>query len=240
MACERYREELAELAAGASPRPATEGHLAACEACRAELDDLRRALAAADAALLEWATAEPSPALRARIRRSVEEDAGAHSAGAGWRLAWAAALAASVLAAVLLVTWRLGSRGPGAPPLGAAVATAPERPGIEEAEANAWHPVVAATPAPRPAATGRRAEASSSASHRSSRIVAAAAGEPEVLVPPGGTEALVRFASHLQRRTIPPDSLLVADLQAPLAEPAPVEIKPLEIVPLDPAEGSGT
>jgi hypothetical protein len=38
---------------------------------------------------------------------------------------------------------------------------------------------------------------------------------------------------------VTPDSLLVADLSAPLAEPKLGEIRPLEIVPLSPEEDSG-
>jgi len=59
-------------------------------------------------------------------------------------------------------------------------------------------------------------------------------------VPPGEGEALRRFAAQLQRRAVAPDSLLVADLSAPLAEPRAVDIVPLEIIPLDPTEPSGT
>ncbi len=36
-----------------------------------------------------------------------------------------------------------------------------------------------------------------------------------------------------------PRSLLVADLNAPLAESTDVQIRPIEIVPLDPEEDSG-
>jgi hypothetical protein len=60
-----------------------------------------------------------------------------------------------------------------------------------------------------------------------------------VLVPAGEAEALVRLAANLRRRSVTPDSLLVADLSAPLAGPKLVEIRPIEIVPLDPAESSG-
>jgi hypothetical protein len=60
-----------------------------------------------------------------------------------------------------------------------------------------------------------------------------------VLVPAGEAEGLLRFAASLQRRSVTQDSLLVADLSAPLTEPRVAEIPPLEIVPLDPAEGSG-
>ena len=61
-----------------------------------------------------------------------------------------------------------------------------------------------------------------------------------MLVPTGEAAALLRFAAHLQTRVVSPDSLLVADLSAPLPEPKGVEIQPLVIVPLDPAEAPGT
>ena len=48
MACERYREALADVAAGAPAPAGVESHLAACEACREELAALRRAVALAD------------------------------------------------------------------------------------------------------------------------------------------------------------------------------------------------
>jgi hypothetical protein len=63
---------------------------------------------------------------------------------------------------------------------------------------------------------------------------------PEVRIPPGEKEALFRFAASLQSRTVPPDSLLVSDLSAPLPELKDIEIEPIEIVPLDPAATSGT
>jgi hypothetical protein len=53
-------------------------------------------------------------------------------------------------------------------------------------------------------------------------------------------EALLRFVAQLQRRAVAPDSLLLADLSAPLTEPRAVEIAPLEIIPLDPDETSGS
>jgi hypothetical protein len=39
---------------------------------------------------------------------------------------------------------------------------------------------------------------------------------------------------------VTPDSLLVADLGAPMPEPKAIEIPPLVIVPLDPADDAGT
>ena len=58
-------------------------------------------------------------------------------------------------------------------------------------------------------------------------------------MPAGEAEALLRFAATLRSRSVAPDSLLVVDLSAPLAEPQVGEIRSLEIVPLDPAESAG-
>jgi len=60
-------------------------------------------------------------------------------------------------------------------------------------------------------------------------------------VPPGQEEALLRFVAFMQRERVVPRALLTAgEPPSDLPEPAPIEIKPLEIVPLDPAETSGT
>ena len=67
------------------------------------------------------------------------------------------------------------------------------------------------------------------------------APEPEVLVPPGETEALLRFVALVHRDRLAPTSFAAAGQpSADLAELALIDIKPLEIVPLDPAETSGT
>jgi hypothetical protein len=60
-------------------------------------------------------------------------------------------------------------------------------------------------------------------------------------VPPGETEALLRFVALVHRQRLAPTSLAAAGQPSvDLAELAPIDIKPLEIVPLDPAETSGT
>lgn len=60
------------------------------------------------------------------------------------------------------------------------------------------------------------------------------------MVPPDQAEALLRFAAGLQRRTVTPGSLLVANLDAPLPDAGDVHIRPIEIVPLGPEEDTGT
>jgi hypothetical protein len=63
---------------------------------------------------------------------------------------------------------------------------------------------------------------------------------PEVLVPPGGQEALVGLVAIVHRERLAPASFASAgQWSEDLPGPAPVVIPPLEIVPLDPAEGSG-
>ena len=103
MSCERYRDALIDVAAGEAAATALEAHLASCEACRAELLALRRALAVADAEMAGLASAEPSPGLAARIRQAAEPPS------PEWRLGWlwpAVAAAATLLVALAVVLGR--------------------------------------------------------------------------------------------------------------------------------------
>ncbi len=224
MACERFRDSLSNMAAGAPASAGTLAHLASCEACRVELLALRRALAAADEELAQLRVAEPSSDLAARIRTALAESA---EAAPGWRLGWGflAMAAAAVLAASVFVA----QRGPRSEPPAIVADRAPARETLR------------ATPAPQSVVAGRaeRSRPVETKPRASSSPRTGQAREPDVLVPAGEAEALVRLAASLRRRSVTPDSLLVADLSAPLAEPRLGEIRPLEIVPLDPAESSG-
>jgi len=224
MACERYRDALSELAAGAPASTAVEAHLAACAGCRGGLAELRRALALVDSELAELRSAEPSPELAVRIRSAVAASGAEQAKPAGWP--WAALAAAAALLVAVAVVVRFGATparqvtaGRPAPP--ASVTPTPEAPAPATAAATT-EPAAAPRPSPR------------SETGRPERPARTAPTEPEVLVPPGEAEALLRFAASLQQRGVSRDSLLVADLTAPLAEPAGLEIRPLEIVPLDP------
>ena len=242
MACERFRDALADVAAG-EPAPAgVEAHLATCEACRAELAGLRRALAVADAEMAGLLAAEPTPELAARIRQAVAEaesrgPALPHELSSAWRFGWlwpGMAAAATLLVALAVAVGR-GTESTPAP----RVAVDAARPG---SVVPSVHGRAAGRLEPGPshvdAAARARGDGASARSRSADRRAIPA--EPEVLVPPGEVKALLRFAEHLQRRSVPTDSLLVADLSVPLPEPKALEIAPLEIVPLDPAETSGT
>jgi hypothetical protein len=249
MACERYVDRLADVAAGGATTPEVEAHLATCEACRVELQALREALALADAAMTDLLTAEPSPGLAVRIRQAVAEPESSPAWRFGWL--WPAMAATATLLVALAVALGRGT-GPTPEPRGVVDAQRPQPTGSTRAAEPAGRPAIPrdfggtgpegsaglADPSPADATAGAQGESMAARSRSAARRAIPA--EPEVLVPPGEADALLRFATHLQRRGVEPDSLLVADLSAPLPEPKAVEIGPLKIVPLDPAETSGT
>jgi hypothetical protein len=234
MACERYRKALSELAAGASAPGELDAHIAGCAGCRAELAALRRALEAVDADLGEIAGAEPAPALAARIRQAAAEA----EIGSAWRPAFLLpSLAAAVLAAVTLVLFR-GHESPKAP----VARLTPRAPLASEAP----------LPPPAVSASGMAPGGASTAPPVVARVPESASArrsgpaEPEVLVPPGQVEPLLRFAALVNRdRVASPSLAAVEQASSELAEPRPidvrsVDIEPLEIVPLDAAEETGT
>jgi hypothetical protein len=263
MACERYREALADVATGAPSPAGLEVHLAACEACRAELAGLRRALAVADAEMADLLAAEPTPELAVRIRQAVAEtesrgSALQHEPPSAFRFGWlwpAMATAATLLVALAVVASRGTSPTPG--PRVAVDARSPQPAGGTsgaEPAGEAVIPGVDRQPVGRPEEgpvtprssirVGRRGVRSPGGSLGTRRVGAPrddSAPEPEVLVPPGEADALLRFVALVHRERLTPSVLGAAGQpSADLAELALIDIKPLEIVPLDPAESSGT
>ena len=234
MACERYRDALTDVAAGAVAPADVEEHLASCEGCRRKLAALQKALALADAGLAALVAAEPTPDLPARIREAVAESGPTPA----WRFGWLWPLAAA--AATLLVALAVWvGRAPAPEPR-----VALEGEGrVVPRDAGPAAPAGSAIPAgPRRADTDVRVRSDEAvtARHRP-RPARAAAAAPEVLVPRGEAEALLRFAAIVHRDRHAPGAFLAADRPSPdLAEPAALDITPLEIVPLDPAETSGT
>jgi anti-sigma factor RsiW len=199
-------------------------------------------------------TRERSPHLPARIRQVVAESA----LRPAWRLGWlwpATAAAATLLVALAVA---LGRGALSAPESRVAVDAHRSQPtGGTGASRPSGAPTLPSADRPVPASDPNGHVTPRSSGQAESRGVVRSRGrslrtrhtgvprddrtpKPEVVVPPGETEALLRFAAQLQRRAVTPDSLLVADLSAPLAEPRAVDIAPLVIIPLDPTETSGT
>lgn len=247
MACDRYRNALADLAAGGGAAPEVDAHIERCEVCRGELEVQRRALALVGTELERLLASEPSPDLPARIHRTVVEDEGSrwwpHRARPV--LATAAAL---VIALGAVATWRVASRpsssdqhpsirreptGRITPPAPVVSAPGPaEGPGAPALEPGG------ALPAPGEGPRFPATVPSSSEAEPPVRTTPGAA-EFEVLVPPGQEEALLRFAAELQSRVVTPDSLLVAEPSAPLNEPRPLYRVAIEMLTLDSPAGSG-
>jgi hypothetical protein len=230
MACERFRDALTDVAAGVPAPAPLEAHLASCEGCQAELHRLRQALAVADAQMAGLVAAEPSPELLARIRQAVAEA----SPSPAWHLGWmwpATAAAATLL--VALAVWV--GRGPSPSPearvavdgKGSAIPADPSSPGSNGAPRDDRAPAVGDRRSPPRA--------------RAATVGVPRDDAPEVLVPPGEGEALLRLVALVHRERLSPAGLGAAGQPSPdLAEPVPLEITPIEIVPLDAAETSGT
>jgi predicted anti-sigma-YlaC factor YlaD len=81
-------EQFAECLTGEMPSAATREHLAACEACRAEMELFTDSVKGFDAATMDWSREQPAPRLMAKTtpRRS------SVAAPLGWALATAVAL----------------------------------------------------------------------------------------------------------------------------------------------------
>jgi hypothetical protein len=245
MSCERFREALRDRAAGGPAAAGLEAHLEACADCRRELFALREALGLADAELRTIASAEPSPEFRARLRQRVDEarsEVGAdHFA---WRWPWLASAATIGAAVVVAMLWRDGpvarreASSLATPAPMTTTATEPARAASRETAPSSESSPVVATRSP---ARARSARLPSPAPPHAAHAAALRLAEPEVLVPAGGQRALVQFVALVHEQKASPAGLLAAGLPSPdLVEPRDIRIEPLEIVPLDPAESSGT
>jgi hypothetical protein len=202
---------------------------------------LRRALAIADSEMARLAADEPSPALAARIRQSVGEP----SAAPALRFRWLWPVAAAAATVALAVAMWVGRPIPTHFDL-PRVSSSPGAAGVSGAEVSVLPPTKTASleagrpEPPRSAgpATRTRVRGGSLATGRAGL---ARDDRREVLVPAGEGEALLRLVALTHRAGRTPAALLAAGEPSPdLAGPAPLDIEPIEIVPLDPGESSGT
>jgi hypothetical protein len=227
MSCNRFRDEMGDVAAGATASGDLRQHLAGCEACRARLESQRVLITRIDGELRSALSLDPTPGLLLRARRRAEERSFATRMN-HWRWLVPAAVALGVL--VLGVS--LG-RDSGRPP-------APDRATVAEAR----RPAPAGTAAagrgePEPPSPARPAPAAEPALRTARAVVARPArpAGPEVLVPRNEAEVLLSFVRSVGTRPWDPRSLLAAGLE-PEAAPVPdirvgaVEIPPLAVEPL--------
>jgi predicted anti-sigma-YlaC factor YlaD len=85
-------EQFSECLTGEMPSAATREHLAACEACRAEMELFMDSVKGFDAATMDWSRVQPVPRLSAKISRRRTSVA----APLGWALTTAVALIVGV------------------------------------------------------------------------------------------------------------------------------------------------
>jgi hypothetical protein len=243
MACERYVGALADAAAGAPASAELEAHLAACAGCLESLRAQRQALVHVDLELTDLLRTAAPPALPARIRLAVADGARAEGWWRGSRARLAGAVAA-VCVVVLLAQLRFvpPPEPPGARPVA-------ENPRPAEAERGALGPgsAEAGSGAETTRPAGARSEsrpASDGAARpaRRERVLARPSGSPpEIIVPGGELEALLRLASVLREEHVDATELVarLEDSSSPLQEPAPIQIRPLEIARLEAATPPG-
>jgi hypothetical protein len=214
MVCARHRDALSDLAAGGETSAPLNEHLATCAGCSAELVVLRQILAIADQELARLSVAEPSLQFVSRVRAAAaasRERSLPRPRGLWLSLATAAAM---VLAIILVVAQRP------APQTTAVI----EKPSVR---ASASLPVQEA--APDPVVSAPEDGAPSAAHHRSTSHSKRA--EPQVLVPRAESRALVQWLALVNRERRSPDLLDATEK---------IDIKPIEIVPLDSVANSGT
>jgi hypothetical protein len=174
------------------------------------------ALTAADDALdvlrAELSVA-PSPDFAARVRARVAQRP---QPAMRWRWLVPAAAAALLLAGA--IAWMRETRSGRAPSVAV--------------ESPAPPPTVAERP-PAPSSTAEPARAA-----RTTVARVAARRAPEPIVPPGEEMRIARYVASVQKWPFESETLPRSDPQEPLADPAPIEVAPLQTAPLVPDEGS--
>jgi len=234
MPCEHYEQDLIEAAAagGALPSEARK-HVEGCARCSAALAEEQTLFAAIDAGLRHNSDTEPSPSFLAQVRLAAETEpvsGGKHRFALGWALLAAAALV------VLGISLTQGFRGERQLPIEsttARVAVVPAMRGEVSRESDTTTKNHSFTK------KSYRAGTDSSTNSRLQNASIARTRAPEVLVPAGQHDLLVRYLERLNATNS------VAMITASLAHQVNVtdgEIPPIEISALviKPLAGSDT
>lgn len=217
MDCRRFSEKLvdAALEPGDVRDAGLAAHLEACADCQREFAAQRRLAQAIDRGLAAAVSAEPSPAFAAGVRARLAEESAPR---ASWFSGWVPVAAGALAVLVLIVTWFARREGPepvpGAQRDMASLTVQPPMGTTTKGNVAAMDPAQPPRKL-RPLPTNRMA-APRTARHR----------EPEVIVPTGQREAVLRFyAAVISGRT---------DASWALEEMKPLEVTRLKIPPLEP------
>jgi len=229
MSCEHCQQDLIEAAAARGALPSdVRKHVEGCARCGAALAGEQTLFAAIDAGLRHNAYAEPSLSFLARVRLAVETEPVSgrkHRFALGWALLAAAALV--VLGTSLMERFR-GERQLPIESTSASVAVVPAIRGETSRESDATTRNHSFTK------KSYRAGTDSSTNSRPQNVSIARTGAPEVLVPAGQRDLLVRYLEGLNAvnsvSTISPSlahQVNVANGKIPLIEISELVIKPL-------------
>lgn len=219
--CGRYEDWLTDASLGelASVRKAElRAHAAECQQCREAYNRARELSVFAeqiDRGIESLVAGEPSPHFHSRLRaRIAEESAPAH---VNWR-AWTPVAASAIALAILLVAVALRSPRVNAP----YVAKNTPAPSASAQTSN---------PPTQAVSAGENSRSRPLHSHNQPvNVRAKPHAEPKVLVEPGQLAAIMQYADAVHASHVDGEKLLAAQQQAN----APLEIKPIEIVPLSP------
>ena len=236
MLCEHHKDALIEAAAsgvGLADAPASDtrmaalrAHLESCPSCRAAFDEEQSLFAAINSGLHAAANAEIPPSLIPGVRARLDETVAP-------RLRWVPSLvfasAGVTLALVVFLLARPHHTAPEeAPKQGLVVVPAPTAPATKTN-------VERISPESTEIATVRVEP--SLASRNSTNLHSAASSNPEVLVPSDEREGLARLVAAMNQRSDIAAALLVpAEKRDALLSLEPVQIKDLEIKPLESTE----
>lgn len=223
MVCERYQSWITDAALGAlAPGRAAEFsvHVRECAACHAELNRVQALLAAIDSGAAASMAAEPSPAMVARVRQRIAEEAAAPR----WRITSWVPVAAGALALLLAigvwVTRRQPANGHGVAPSDVAGNSSKSVPAA--APRHRTEVTSAANPAVVAPAHSRRPRASVGAPPTVSR-------EPEILVPAEEWRSVVDLYAAMQSGRVDGTVLVAAAKNLD----KPVTLDKLKIAPLE-------
>ncbi|HLW99569.1 MAG TPA: hypothetical protein VKR82_13055 [Candidatus Acidoferrales bacterium] len=222
MACERFEKALIEEAIAPGGDVKLASHLANCADCRKELAlqrELQERITAGVGALVAEG---PSPVLLARVRHQIAAEGAARAFP--W-LQWATAGLAIAACALLWYAFRPQAQVR-TPQVQSVNAPGQIQPSTQQV------PVLAAPAGKQP----NRVEHRLAVSHRPKNEISAVtvaknipARNPEVIVPPGQREAVLRLVNALQSGRVDAASLLkpVQSGEFALLKIAPIEVKPL-------------
>ncbi|MFZ0465223.1 MAG: hypothetical protein WAL78_05920 [Candidatus Acidiferrales bacterium] len=234
MNCERCRTAMMDAATeglAAARRAEFEAHVHVCAACREELQRVRMLLGAIDRGVAAEVAAEPPADLIRRVRQRIAEEGAAKDASP---LRWVPVAACAAMV-ILAVAWMVRSRTGTPQNVAGTTQAAAKNPPPSSSTSLV---VRGSDVAVKQGDADRKplvVEVHRVAERRTLRVER----EPEVLVPPGQMEEIMKLAAMLNSSQEAKTASVVAGLKQ-MGTDEPLEIKPLVIVPLEAAKEDGT